>query len=188
MGLGAAAEFPTQQLVRLGHLPRLQWLTLSCPAVAYRTGNRPTILSALAPWLAQQTALTYVSLWGNPLASGEQLQHLPTHIEVLDVSRSNLTQLPLCLTRLTGLKQLRMQNNPVEELPAWLPCLRNLELLDMEGSGGPQSRQDVLAAMPALRRVGLPTGNDWSVCTVLVQGAKHLLYGNCVPEPPSMFY
>jgi Leucine-rich repeat (LRR) protein len=162
---------PVEQLLRLGALPRLQWLKLSCHATKYPTGTRRVILSILAPWLAQQTALTYISLWGNHLASGEELRHLPTQVKVLDIGYSYLKELPLCLTWLTGLKQLHWQDSTVKQLPAWLPCLKQLEVLDMLGADGLKTRPDVLAAMPALRRVELATRQE-------LMGAKHLLYGN----------
>lgn len=156
---GAAVE----GVLQLGPLPRLQVLNLS--------HNQLTSLAPLGPWLAQCSGLTQLDLSGNPLASPEELGHLPEQLQDLDLSNSRkwLDHLPRCLTRLTGLTRLAVRDNTyLDQLPAWLSQLQLLQELDLWQSGV-ETEQEVLRQLPLLRRVRL--------CEREVAAGK--VYGSC---------
>ena len=57
-------------------------------------------------------------------------------IEVIDLSNSGLTELPLSILECTNLKKLNLSNNGLIKLPQYLSQLKHLEELDLSGNQG----------------------------------------------------
>lgn len=172
---GSSQWLPIKQLPLLGVLPCLQQLLLvDCDL---------RDLEQLGPWLVQQQALTHLDLSSNPFRSEDHVQPLPAQLEVLALrgryARCSFTyscrsislhRLPPNLAQLTRLSELHLgANQALWQLPGWLSCLRHLELLGLWGTGI-STQQDVLAALPSLRRVWLSPEKSAAVFA----GAKHL--------------
>jgi Leucine-rich repeat (LRR) protein len=114
--------------------------------------------------LAQCSALTQLNLSSNPLSSPQELGHLPEQLQALDLSNCRLTDLPLCLTRLTGLTALLLNDNPLHkgqpewvsqpQLPGWVSQLQRLEVLELKDTGV-ATQQEVLSHLPLLQRLEL---------------------------------
>jgi Leucine-rich repeat (LRR) protein len=156
-----------EQLPTLGTLPRLQQLILY--------GTCFTQLAPLGPWLAQQTALTQLHLCLDKLASVDELRHLPQQLLELSVTGS-YAELPLCLTRLSALKELSMYGNPLlQQLPGWLSCMSRLEVLHLDHTGI-TTQQEVLAALPLLRQVKLSGSHKKLTPAEVLASAPHLLF------------
>jgi Leucine-rich repeat (LRR) protein len=51
---------------------------------------------------------------------GEELQHVQ-HLQTLHLDACDLRAVPAQITSMTGLTQLNISSNHIEELPAWLP-------------------------------------------------------------------
>jgi hypothetical protein len=134
----------------------------------------------LGPWLAQCSALTQLNLSSNPLASAEQLDHLPEQLQALDLAKCGLTRLPKGLTILTGLRVLHLNDNPkLRQLPGWLSQLHRLEVLEVKGTGV-VTQQVVLSHLPLLRSVALQEeGQEGEGLLSRVYGqATHLHWGD----------
>lgn len=156
----------SEQLPTLGPLPSLQQLHLCSGCV--------TQLGPLGPWLQQQTALTHLGLSANSLVSGDELQHVPRQLRALSVG-CTLTEVPVCLTRLSSLISLDLRlNRRLEQLPGWLSQLRHLESLGLEHTGV-KTRQEVLAALPLLRQVKLSDPASTTAAEVLAS-VPHLQF------------
>lgn len=56
---------------------------------------------------------------------------LPLSLRHLDLSYRRMRQLPVSLTRLTGLEHLDIGHNHIMRLPSWIDNLRELQRLEM---------------------------------------------------------
>jgi hypothetical protein len=185
---------PMEQLRDLGVLPRLQQLLLA--------DSNISDMDELGPWLVLQPALTYLDLSKNPLLNTYSwgvggLKPLPQQLKVLRLEGRDgcpqtsliacfappavsLRELPPNLAQLTGLSELHLSGNSrLLDLPDWLSCLRHLELLDLRGTCM-YWQHDVLASLPALRRVWLSARKG--VAAEVFAGAQHLHFAEQAPQ------
>jgi hypothetical protein len=157
-------------------LPALRALHIFCEGQPHPLGD----MAALGPWLVQLTALEQLVCSCSSMAAGDAPLHLPPQLQELEWAPAKahpdeLCELPRGLTQLSALRALRVTWQHMCVLPPWLSELRCLEEL-WYAHKGEATEQEVLAHMPALRRVGISTWRsaDFGEKAIILGRAPHL--------------
>jgi Leucine-rich repeat (LRR) protein len=152
-----------RHLPDLGVLPSLQQLNLGGVVIERRDW------SSVGAWLGLQTQLTRLSLRGTGPEDGKPSQaayqvmaQLPTQLVELDVRESDLRQLPVRLSQMTGLNVLLLGGGEglPPELPPWLPALQQLEVLEVGAVEDVEAAVVLLQQLSALRQFSVSQGAD----------------------------
>jgi len=108
----------------------------------------------LPTWLSEMSNVVSLSLYGNRITLRSGDEKLLERVEILDLSKNGLKEVPKVLFRLENLRALYLVGNGIRKFPDKKKIFPRLTLLEL-ADNTIESLPDSFAALPSLYMVGL---------------------------------